>query len=259
MADEVKTLEQLYRRGLSRRQFLRRSAAFGISSAAALSFLAACGPGGTSGSAPSVAAGGKPAGADGPVKLSFFVYVGANQGVVPREVVAEYTKANPNVTIELYEGTNAETYPKMVAARKTTPDQPIVNFGFVNADANAKGDVDDMWETLDPANVPTLANVYDTFKRKDNKGIAWGMVGIGLMYNTDNVKSAPISWLDFWDPRFKGRLALSNGNHYLSGLVTTTRANGGKESDAAPTDKTNKPMSEKAQEGQIGPCFLPND
>ena len=163
------------------------------------------------------------------MKLSFFVYVGANQGVVPREVVAEYTKANPNVTIELYEGTNAETYPKMVAARKTTPDQPIVNFGFVNADANAKGDVDDLWESLDPANVPTLNNVLDGFKRKDNKGIAWGMVGVGLMYNTDNVKTPPSSWMDFWDPRFKGRLALSRGGHYLSGLVTTIRAQGGKE------------------------------
>ena len=258
MTDTDTKLDILYRRGLSRRQFLQRSAALGISSAAALAFLAACGPGAPApGGAP--AAGGKPAGADGPVKLSFFVYVGANQGVVPREVVAEYTKANPNVTIELFEGTNAETYPKMVAARKTTPDQPIVNFGFVNADANAKGDVDDMWETLDPANVPTLANVYDTFKRKDNKGIAWGMVGIGLMYNTDNVKSAPTSWLDFWDPRFKGRLALSNGNHYLSGLVTTTRANGGKESDPAAIDKTIKLMSDKAKEGQIRLFFLSND
>ncbi|HEX9268909.1 MAG TPA: hypothetical protein VF998_03610, partial [Candidatus Limnocylindria bacterium] len=143
MNDEER-LATLHRGGLSRRQFLERSAALGISSAAALSFLAACGP---AAQAPSgtPAAGGKPAGADGPVHLSFFVYVGANQGVVPREVVAEYTKDNPNVTIELYEGTNAETYPKMVAARKTTPDQPIVNFGYVNADANAKGDVDDMW------------------------------------------------------------------------------------------------------------------
>jgi len=259
MADHEEKLERLYKRGLSRRQFLQRSAALGISSAAALSFLAACGPGGTSGSSPSTAAGGKPAGADGPVKLSFFVYVGANQGVVPREVVAEYTKANPNVTIELYEGTNAETYPKMVAARKTTPDQPIVNFGFVNADANAKGDVDDLWEQLDPANVPTLGNVLDNFKRKDNKGIAWGMVGIGLMYNTENVKTAPTSWLDFWDAKFKGRLALSNGNHYLSGLVTTTRANGGKESDAAAIDKTIKLMSDKAKEGQIRLFFLSND
>src|SRR2546423_15722994 len=117
MADQEKNLERLYRRDLSRREFLKRSAALGISSGAALSFLAACGPGGTSGASPSTLAGGKPAGADGPVKLSFFVYVGANQGVVPREGVAEYTQGNPDVAIALYEGTNDETYPKMVAAR----------------------------------------------------------------------------------------------------------------------------------------------
>ncbi len=257
MAREEEKLVSIYRKGLSRRQFLERSAALGISSASALAFLAACGPASPTGGGG--VAGGKPQGADGPVKLSFFVYVGANQGVVPREVVAEYTKANPNVTIELYEGTNAETYPKMVAAKKTTPDQPIVNFGYFNADANAKGDVDDMWEQLDPANVPTLGNVYDAFKRPANKGIAWGMVGIGLMYNTDNVKTAPTSWMDFWDPKYKGRLALSLGNHYLSGLVTTTRAQGGKESDPAAIDKSFKLISEKAKEGQIRLFFLSND
>src|SRR5437867_10838287 len=197
MADQ-RALEVLYRRGYSRRQFLQRAAALGISSAAALAFLATCGP---AGPAPSGggAAGGKPAGADGPVKLTFFVYVGANQGVVPREVQAEYMKANPNVTIELFEGTNAETYPKMVAARKTTPDQPLINFGYFNADATAKGDVDDMWESLDPANVPTISNVYDSFKLKDNKGIAWVMVGIGLIYNPDNVQSALGFWIEFRD------------------------------------------------------------
>lgn len=256
MSEEAK-LARLQQRGLSRRQFLERSAALGISSAAAAAFLAACGPASpTGGTSPG---GGKPAGADGPVKLSFFVYVGANQGVVPREVVDEYTKANPNVTIELYEGTNAETYPKMVAAKKTTPDQPIVNFGYFNADATAKGDVDDLWESLDPANVPTVGNVLDSFKRKDNRGIAWGMVGIGLMYNTDQVKTPPTSWMDFWDPRFKGRLALSNGNHYLSGLVTTTRAQGGKESEPAAVDKAFKLISDKAKEGQIKLFFLSND
>lgn len=251
-------LATIYRRGLSRRQFLERSAALGISSAAAMTFFAACGAA-TPVQTGVPTGGGKPAGADGPVKLSFFVYVGANQGVVPREVVAEYTKANPNVTIELYEGTNAETYPKMVAARKTTPDQPIVNFGYFNADANAKGDIDDMWEQLDVANVPTLSNVYDAFKRKDNKGIAWGMVGIGLMFNTDQVKTPPSSWMDFWDPKFKGRLALSNGNNYLNGLVTTTRAQGGKEADAAAVDKAFKLISDSAKTGQIKLFYLSND
>ncbi|MDQ2951978.1 MAG: ABC transporter substrate-binding protein [Chloroflexota bacterium] len=257
MADQEK-LAKIYQRGLSRRQFLERSAALGVSSVSALAFFAACGGSSpTTGTSPS--GGGKPQGADGPVKLSFFVYVGANQGVVPREVVEEYTKANPNVTIELFEGTNSETYPKMVAAFKTTPDQPIVNFGYFNADATAKGDIDGLWDTLDPANVPTVSNVLDTFKRKDNRGVAWGMVGIGLMYNTDNVKTAPTSWMDFWDSKYKGRLALSNGNHYLSGLVTTTRAQGGKESDAAAVDKAFKFISDKAKEGQIRLFFLSND
>ncbi len=258
MNSEAKTLERLYRGGITRRALLERSAALGISSAAALSFLAACGPS----AAPAIggsATGGKPAGADGPVKLTFFVYVGANQGVVPREVIAEYTKTNPNVTIELFEGTNSETYPKMVAAKKITPDQPIVNFGFFNADATAKGDIDDMWETLDPALVPTLSDVYDSFKRKDNKGIAWGLVGVGLMYNTTEVKTPPTSWMDFWDPRFKGRLALSNGNAYLNGLVTTTRAMGGKESDPAAVDKSFKFISEQAKGGQIRLFYLSND
>lgn len=257
MADQEK-LVKIYQRGLSRRQFLERSAALGVSSVSALAFLASCG-----GSSPttgvSPTGGGKPQGADGPVKLSFFVYVGANQGVVPREVVEEYTKANPNVTIELFEGTNSETYPKMVAAFKTTPDQPIVNFGYFNADATAKGDIEGLWDTLDPANVPTVSNVLDAFKRKDNRGIAWGMVGIGLMYNTDNVKTPPTSWMDFWDSKYKGRLALSNGNHYLSGLVTTTRAQGGKESDPAAVDKAFKFIADKAKEGQIRLFFLSND
>src|SRR5919197_1019157 len=205
VADEMRTLERLYRRGMSRRAFLRRSAALGISTTTALSFLAACG-GGTPVSGPGP--GGKPAGADGPVKLTFFVYVGANQGVVPREVMAEYMKANSNVTIELFEGTNAETYPKMVAARKTTPDQPLINFGYFNADATAKGDVDDMWEPLDPANVPTLTNVGKesdpaavdkTFKLMSDKAKE-GQIRLFFLSN-DQVKQPMIRgevWLSGW-------------------------------------------------------------
>ncbi|MGH2378109.1 MAG: ABC transporter substrate-binding protein [Candidatus Limnocylindria bacterium] len=257
MADE-KTLTRLYRPGMSRRQFLGRSAAIGISSASALAFFAACGDGAGPAAGPATG-GGKPADADGPVNLSFFVYVGANQGVVPREVVAEYTKENPNVTIELFEGTNAETYPRMVAARQTTPDQPLINFGYFNADATAKGDFDDMWEPLDPANVPTLANQFENFRRPEDKGIAWGMVGVGLMYNTDHVTTPPTSWMDFWNPTYRGRLALSNGGHYLSGLVTTVRAQGGKESDPAAIDQAFELISEQARAGQIAVFYLSND
>ena len=54
----------------------------------------------------------RPARAAGKVKLTMFIWAGANQGVVPREVVANYLKTHPDVEIEFWESTNAATYPK---------------------------------------------------------------------------------------------------------------------------------------------------
>ena len=81
---------------------------------------------------------------DGPVKITFFIWAGSNQGVVPREVFKAYREAHPEVTIEELESTNAITYPKMVAARRTTPDNPLVSCGFFNVDAITRGDADEM-------------------------------------------------------------------------------------------------------------------
>jgi len=69
------------------------------------------------------------------VQLTEFIWIGGGQGVVPREVKASYEKARPNVSIELYEGTNAVTYPKIIAQRQVDPNKPLINFGFFNVDA----------------------------------------------------------------------------------------------------------------------------
>src|SRR4051794_33450740 len=63
-----------------------------------------------------------------PVKLTEFVWVGAGQGVVPREVNAAYEKGHSNVTVALYEGANTSMYPKLLAQRAIEPKNPLVNF-----------------------------------------------------------------------------------------------------------------------------------
>jgi putative spermidine/putrescine transport system substrate-binding protein len=132
--------------------------------------------------------------------------VGGGQGVVPREVVPAYEQAHPNVHIELYEGTNAVTYPKMVSAKEADPNKPLINFGFYNVDATVKGVGDDMWLSLDEAKIPNLKSILPGFRRPDNKGIGWGMSAIGLIYNTDNVKEPPTSWLDLLDAKYRGKV-----------------------------------------------------
>ena len=47
--------------------------------------------------------------------------------------------------------------PKMVAAKRTTPDKPLVHCGFFNVDSITKGDVAEMWAKLDPAMKTTYA------------------------------------------------------------------------------------------------------
>ena len=104
--------------GFSRREFLKRTGALGLGAALGASgLLSACSPG---------------AGGDQPVNLTHFIWVGGGQGIVPREVKAEYERDHPNVSIELYEGTNATTYPKMVAQKEVDPNNPLINFGFFN-------------------------------------------------------------------------------------------------------------------------------
>lgn len=171
-----------------------------------------------------------PAPAGEKVKLTMFIWAGANQGVVPREVVAEYLKSHPNVEIEFLESNNTVTYPKMVATRKVTPDKPLVNFGYFNVDATAQGDIDDMWLPIDPKNVSNIKDLIPSMRRKGDVGVGYGVTAIGVMYNKNLVKEVPTSWSTLWDPKY--RVTFFDGD--WRPLIMAARANGGDESNIDP-------------------------
>lgn len=255
MLDELTPTSRPACRTISRRGLLRGAGAAGLAAAGGLWLP------GARGAAAAPAWSGAWAARQEEVNLTMFVWVGGNQGVVPREVIADYMRDNPNVKIELYEGTNAETYPKIVASRKITPDKPLINFGFFNIDATVKGDADDVWDSLNPENVPNLRDIFDAYRRPSDRGVGWGLSGVGLIYNKDNVTDPPKSWMDFWDPRFKGKLALSNTAFYINGLCTTARfMPGGKgESDPDSIERAAKFIGEQAKNGQISVFFDSNE
>ncbi len=172
-----------------------------------------------------------PAHAD-PTKITFFIWAGSNQGVVPMEVITAYRAAHPDVTIDVLESNNTITYPKMVAARRTTPDEPLVDCGFFNVDSITRGDVDDMWESMDPKKIPNMANVLAKFARPGNRGVAYQMSAIGLLYNKNAVKTPPTSWSVLLDPAYKGRVVDFDYDTRL--LAIAARLNGGGETNIDP-------------------------
>lgn len=181
------------------------------------------------------------------VQLTHFIWVGGGQDVVPKEVIPAYTKEHPNVKIELYEGTNSVTYPKMVAAKQADPNKPLINFGFFNITATVKGAKDDMWVSLDPKKIPNMNDVYPAYHRPDEKGVAWSIDAMVIMYNKDLVKDPPTSWLDLLDPKYKGKVVTFDYPFDLM-LVPIAHALGG---DAKHVEEAFRLISEAAANGQF--------
>src|SRR5262245_11250308 len=174
----------------------------------------------------------RPARAAAKTKLTMFIWAGAGQGVLPREVVASYLKKNPEVEIEFWESTNAITYPKMLAAKQANPNAPLVNFGYFNVDLSNRGDADDMWVALDPARIPALNRLPAGMRRPGNLGTGYGIINVGLMYNKNLVKDPPNSWTARWDPKWRGKVVFFDNN--FMPLVLAARLNGGSEKQVDP-------------------------
>jgi len=167
-----------------------------------------------------------------PVEITFFYWAGSNQGVVPQEVIDAYQAANPNVKINVLESNNAITYPQMVAARRATPDDPLVHCGFFNVDAMTKGDAEGMWAPLDEAMVPNLANILEGFRRVEDRGVGYQASAIGILYNKDAVPTPPTSWTDLWSEEYRGRVTMFDYDTRM--IAVAARLNGGDEFDVDP-------------------------
>jgi putative spermidine/putrescine transport system substrate-binding protein len=165
-------------------------------------------------------------------EITFFYWAGSNQGIVPQEVIDAYTAANPNVKINVLESNNAITYPQMVAARRTTPDNPLVHCGFFNADAITKGDAEGMWDVLDVASVPNLDNVLPNFRRAEDRGVGYQMNAVGILYNKDAVAEAPTSWADLWSEEYRDRVTMFDYDTRM--IAVAALLNGGSEFDIDP-------------------------
>jgi len=173
-----------------------------------------------------------PAAAAPRVKLTMFIWAGSNQGVVPREVVARYLRSHPDVEIEFWESNNAVTYPRMIAAKQVDANKPLINFGYFNVDISNRGDNDDMWISMNPSRIPNMTRVHSTLRRPENRGVGYGISGVGYIYNKNIVKEPPTSWADLWNPKWRGKVTFFDND--FRPLVLAARLNGGSEKNIDP-------------------------
>jgi putative spermidine/putrescine transport system substrate-binding protein len=205
---------------MSTTSFSRRGFLSAGISAAALAALAACStPGGSSSTAARTA-------------LTMFHWVGA-QGTVPVKVGDAFAKAN-DIDLTYIEGTNGETFPRLLSSVQINADKPLLNLGFFNAQSFAQGDDSDLWNTV-PDSLSNVANVIDKYKVESGKGAYMVMDAMGLMYNTNVFPEPPTSWMQLFDPQYAGKVTTWDAPSFgVNALPVISKLNGGSETDFEP-------------------------
>ena len=118
-------------------------------------------------------------------------------------------------------------------AEKQNPSVDLVSIGEIAAVA---GRPEGLFDKMDAAKIPNLANVAKHLRNKDGYGVQSVVSPIVIVYNKEKVKTPPAAWADFWNPEYKGKVVIADIDNTMGPmfLVTAARMNGGNESNIDP-------------------------
>ncbi|MEX3981040.1 ABC transporter substrate-binding protein [Paraburkholderia sp. EG287A] len=166
------------------------------------------------------------------------IYIGMNGGPMEKaytsQVLPDFEKAN-NVKVVVVPGTSSDVLAKLLANRNS----PQMHVAFLDDGVMARAVSMGVCEKLDDS--PVLKELYPFARMKGDvgAGVQLGMTGIG--YNTkvfaDKGWAPPTSWLDFANPKYKGKVVFqsaSSSTFGLHGFLAINRLMGGSESNVEP-------------------------
>ncbi len=158
----------------------------------------------------------RPAEAAEPLKVA--VYGGVFKDVLDKVLFAPFRKETGIAVESRPEPTGSVMFVQLSNA--VPAGQAPVDVAMIKVTETIKGVRTGLWLPYDESAMDNLKNVETPFfERHDGKlyavaALAWY---INLVYNKQYIKDHPSSWKAFWDPKYKGDLALLAlpGNSYL--------------------------------------------
>jgi putative spermidine/putrescine transport system substrate-binding protein len=166
------------------------------------------------------------------------LYIGMNGGVMEKtwteRIFPEFEKAN-NVKVVVVPGTSSD----ILAKAQANKDKPQMHVMFLDDGVMARAVGMGLCEKMKPN--PQLEEIFPIARFKDDMaaGVTIGMTG--MAYNTkmfaDKKWTPPTSWMDFADPKYKGKVvfqSLPASSFGLHGFLMFNRIQGGSEKDVNP-------------------------
>ena len=139
--------------------------------------------------------------------LNVTVYGGSFEDGWRKAVIGPFENANPGVKVSISQGLTFQA----AALMRAQKDDVRVDVVMMDEVAATQAAAEGLSVPLSQQTVPNLADLYPEFRVADNSGYAKvGFSSLIVAYNTQEVIPPPQSWADFWDPRFRGKIAIPN-------------------------------------------------
>ncbi|WP_157668838.1 ABC transporter substrate-binding protein [Bordetella genomosp. 6] len=157
------------------------------------------------------AAGGAWAADKGPLTVA--VYGGIGEKTITECVIKPFTAAT-GVKVITDPGASALTMTKLNQQKSA----PVIDVAWMDGGISELAWKAGLLEPLDPARMPNLENAIPQARYQDDGKIyaaSTGYYALGILYNTELVKTPPTSWKDLWKDEYADLVALPSPDNAM--------------------------------------------
>lgn len=153
------------------------------------------------------------------------IWAGPDGQLIKSTIIKRFEQKS-RVKVFVDEGWTTEQLARLRAS-KNNPTHTVMFLDDIGASMARK---EGLVAKLPEDKIPNLANVFPRYVVADGYGVGIQVSTVALTYNTRELKQAPVSWEAFWDPRYKGRIAVPSitGTHGLNLIVIAAALETGK-------------------------------
>jgi putative spermidine/putrescine transport system substrate-binding protein len=136
-------------------------------------------------------------------EVNIIAYASVWQEQYDAAVLTPFRAKYPNIKINYV---SKRSSAEMLSTLQGQKSKPATDVSIMDISVSESGNTQGLFDKIDPAKVPNLANVDKQFLNKDGYGPAIMVDAIGLVYDSSVVTTPPTSWNVLWDPQYKGKV-----------------------------------------------------
>lgn len=158
--------------------------------------------------------------------LTLMAYSGLFQERYTKAVLEPFMKARPDIKVTYFPLPTSAAMLGNLRAQKAAPQADVV---IMDVSVSKAGTDENLFTRIDEKNVPNVKDLYPNARIPEVAGVAVTFDNLVLLYNSDQVKEAPASWMEMAKAPFNGKVVIPGVPDIqgLSLVLILNKANGG--------------------------------